>query len=422
MPRFAIALASCAALAFSHEITFAQAVEADVPPPSPEVAVQDDSWIDPVADVRYRYEFVDQEDFALDAYASTVRARLGVLAKPLKTLSFYAEGEAILHVGPDKFNDTTNGVIDRPVVTDREDILLNQLYARFRPHPGASMTAGRQTVNYDNQRWIGSVGWRQNDQTLDAVTGNIENIANTGIFAGYGYAWRVNRVFGPDSAQGVWRDNDIHLVRIGSEVGAIGKVTAYCYWLDLPEAPALSNRTFGVRLAGRQTLGTSPARATYALEFARQTGLEPNPGDASHSYWLMEPGIAFGPASVKLGYERLVGDGQTALQTPLATLHAFNGWADKFLITPPAGLRDLYVDAGYTVPADTGFLSGTGLRFVFHDFRSTEGDLHYGREWDALITRNLYGPVSLTLKFARYDAIDFASDTTKGWVQLDARF
>ncbi len=149
MPRFAIALASCAALAFSHEITFAQAVEADVPPPSPEVAVQDDSWIDPVADVRYRYEFVDQEDFALDAYASTVRARLGVLAKPLKTLSFYAEGEAVLHVGPDKFNDTTNGVIDRPVVTDPEDILLNQLYARFRPHPGASMTAGRQTVNYD---------------------------------------------------------------------------------------------------------------------------------------------------------------------------------------------------------------------------------------------------------------------------------
>lgn len=145
-------------------------------------------------------------------------------------------------------------------------------------------------------------------------------------------------------------------------------------------------------------------------------------GSWNPAFWLLEPGITFGPASAKLGYERLEGDGRTALQTPLATLHAFNGWVDKFLITFQTGLRDLYLDAGYTVPADNGALSGTGLRFVFHDFRSTEGDLHYGREWDALITRNLYGPVSLTLKFAHYDAIDFASDTTKGWVQLDARF
>ena len=422
MPRFAIALAGCATLALSHEVAFAQAAETIVPFSSTEVSDQDDSWIDPVMDLQYRYEFVDQEDFALNAYASTLRVRLGVLVEPAKMISLYAEGEAILHAGPDKFNDTTNGVTNRPVVADPEDILLNQLYARFRPHPGASIAAGRQTVNYDNQRWIGSVGWRQNDQTLDAVTGSIENISDTGISASYGHAWRVNRVFGPDAPQGVWRNNDIHLVRIGSEVGAVGTVTAYGYWLDLPDAPAFSNRTFGVRLAGSQTLGTSPASATYALEFARQTSFGLNPGNASHSYWLMEPGIAVGLASVKVGYERLEGDGLTALQTPLATLHAFNGWADKFLVTPPTGLRDLYVDGGYTVAADSGFLSGTGFRFAFHDFRSTENDLHYGREWDAMISRNLYGPVSLTLKFAYYDAIDFASDTTKGWLQLDARF
>ncbi|MDZ4308789.1 alginate export family protein [Allopontixanthobacter sp.] len=422
MPRFAIALFGCAALALSHQAAFAQAAETIAAPPAPEVPDQDDSWIDPVVDVRYRYEFVDQEDFALDAYASTLRVRLGVLAEPVEMFSLYAEGEAILHVGPDKFNDTANGVVNRPVVGDPEDILLNQIYARFRPHPGASITAGRQTVNYDNQRWIGSVGWRQNDQTLDAVTASIENIPGTGIFASYGHAWRVNRVFGPDSPQGVWRDNDIHLVRIGSEVGAVGRVTAYGYWLDLPAVPALSSRTFGVRLAGRQTLGRSPASATYALEFARQTGAGFNPGDASHSYWLVESGIAFGPANMKLGYERLEGDGRTALQTPLATLHAFNGWADKFLVTPQAGLRDLYVDAGYAVPADKGFLSGTVFRFVFHDFRSTEGNIHYGREWDAMLSRKLYGPVSVTLKLAHYDAIAFASKTTKGWIQLEARF
>jgi hypothetical protein len=34
--------------------------------------------------------------------------------------------------------------------------------------------------------------------------------------------------------------------------------------------------------------------------------------------------------------------------TPLATLHKFQGWADKFLTTPVNGLADLYVNAGYT--------------------------------------------------------------------------
>ena len=44
---------------------------------------------------------------------------------------------------------------------------------------------------------------------------------------------------------------------------------------------------------------------------------------------------------MKLGFERLEGNGTVALQTPLATLHAFNGWADKFLSTPANGLRDV---------------------------------------------------------------------------------
>mgnify|MGYP005986718803 CR=1 FL=1 len=422
MIRIVIALAGCATLALYPHATFAQDEQAGAAP-SPEVVEDRDfSWIDPSVDLRYRYEFVDQEGFALDASASTLRARVGVEVQPIEMLTVFAQGEAIIHAGPDRFNDTTNGVIDRPVVADPEDILLNQLYARLTPRPGMSLTAGRQSVNYDNQRWIGSVGWRQNDQTLDAVTGNIASLADTGIFASYGHAWRVNRIFGPDSPQGIWRNNDIHLARIGGKLGALGTLSAYGYWLDLPDAPTLSNRTLGFRLTGQQPMGAGPASATYAIEFARQSGLGLNPDDENHSYWLVEPGIDFGSASVRLGYERLGGNGATALQTPLATLHAFNGWADKFLVTPSTGLGDLYFDAGYAVPEDNGFLSGTAFRFVFHDFRSTQGGLHYGREWDASISRRLYGPISLTLKFAHYDAQQFASDTTKTWLQLDARF
>ena len=422
MNRIAIAFTGFCFLACTCSSAFAQTEANAAPASSSDNTDERADWIEPVADIRYRYEFVDQEDFELDAYASTLRARLGVRFKPATSLVLFAEGEAVVHVGPEKFNDTTNGVIGRPIVADPEDLLLNQLYARWSPRPGAAISAGRQAVNYDNQRWIGSVGWRQNDQTLDAITGGIERIGGSDVVASYGYAWRVNRVFGPDSPQGVWENSDIHMVRLGSPLGSIGKLTAYGYWLDIPEAPAASSRTMGVRLAGDRTLGAADTKITYALEVARQSPKERNPSDDTHSYWLVEPGLSFGSGSVKLGYERLEGNGVSALQTPLATLHAFNGWADRFLVTPPTGLRDLYLDAGYTVPKGVGALSGTGFRFAFHDYTSTAGDLKYGREWNASIARPLSGPVFLTLKFADYDAAEFSADTTKAWIQLDGRF
>lgn len=408
-------------------VLFPHAAIAQTAPATPALGTDagddaNESWIDPSFDLRYRYEFVDQDGFLLDAHASTLRARLGVQAEPVDMLTLFAQAEAVVHLGPEKFNDGTNGVVARPIVADPEDLLLNQLYARLTPAEGASITAGRQAVNYDNQRWIGSVGWRQNDQTLDAVTASVTDIAGADVFASYGYAWRVNRIFGPDVPQGIWTDNDIHLVRVGGELGTLGTLIAYGYWLDLPEAPAMPSRTIGARLSGSQGLGAGPVRLTYALEFARQSAIAANSAPASHSYLLVEPGIGLGAASLRLGYERLAGDGTTALQTPLATLHAFNGWADKFLATPPAGLRDLYVDAAYAIPQDRGIFSGTRLRVAYHDFRSTEGSLHYGREWNAMVGRDIWGPVSLTLKFAHYDARAFATDTTKLWLQLEARF
>src|SRR3546814_12023345 len=46
--------------------------------------------------------------------------------------------------------------------------------------------------------------------------------------------------------------------------------------------------------------------------------------------------------SLNGNYEVLGSDaGVFAFQTPLATLHKFQGWADLFLTTPSAGVRDL---------------------------------------------------------------------------------
>jgi hypothetical protein len=374
--------------------------------------------IDPYVDFRYRLELVDQDGLPNDATASTLRIRAGARTREWHGLSAHIEAEAIVHLGADDFNDTVNGRTAFPVVADPDDLLLNQAYVRWQLPDRVDAQAGRQAINLDNQRWIGSVGWRQNDQTYDAVLATAHPSAATSLT--YGYAWRVNRIFGPDSPMGIWRDNDIHMIRGSVDVTNVGTISAYGYLLDIPDAPANSSRTWGLRLTGQRPVGGN-VRLTYAAEYARQSDHAGYPRDFSLSYLLLQPGVTVGPIAFQLSYERLAGNGVDALQTPLATLHAFNGWSDKFLRTPPNGLRDLYADVTIR-PFRSGFLENAAFRIVYHDFRSTRADIHYGREWNAQFSIPLRPGWSVALKYADYDADRFATDTRKFWLTTQIGF
>ncbi len=388
---------------------------------APATAVQAETKqqpITPYADIRYRLEVVDQTGLPSDSTASTLRVRAGIKTAEWHGFSALVEGEAIAVIGETSYNDTVNGKVAYPVVADPSDVLLNQAWLRWRPDPRFEATVGRQAVNYDNQRWIGSVGWRQNDQTLDAV--RLATKPFGALTLDYMHAWRVNRVFGPDSPQGIWRDNQIDALRLGTTIKNVGTITGYGYWLDIPSSPANSSRTLGVRIAGEHKVGGSSS-LLYAAEYARQQPFGTNPNSFGLDYWLLEPGVKFGPVTLKGGYEQLEGNGAAALQTPLATLHAFNGWADKFLTTPANGLRDIYLDAGYKVPGK-GPLAGLTLRAMWHDYNSTRLGINYGSEWNALVSYPVTKQIGLTAKFARYNADAFATDTTKFWFQIEAKF
>ncbi len=385
------------------------------------VSAQEAATPDPVtpyADIRYRLELVDQDGLPEEATASTLRLRAGLKTAEWNGFSALIEGEAIVRLGPRHYNDTINGQTAYPVVADPSDVLLNQAWVKFKPVKAVEAIAGRQAVNFDNQRWVGSVGWRQNDQTLDAARISVKPIK--GVALDYGYAWRVNRIFGPDSPQGIWRNNDIHLLRVSAEARPIGTITAYGYFLDIPDAPLSSSKTIGLRLAGDQKLSRK-AKLLYAVEYANQRDLGPNPRSFSLDYLLVEPGVSFGAVTAKFGFERLEGNGVAALQTPLATLHAFNGWADKFLTTPANGLRDLYLDVAVKLP-DTGPVKGTSARAQYHDFDSTRGGIDYGSEWGLMLGASVAKQLSATIKYSRYNADRFATDTSKFWVAIDAKF
>lgn len=404
-------------IAATSGLAAAQARVASAPSAATASRPADTPPVTPFANIRYRLELVDQKGLPDDATASTLRIRAGLKTAEWQGLSALVEGEAIARIGAEHYNDTVNGRSNYPVVADPSDVLLNQAFIRFRPDARFEATAGRQAINLDNQRWIGSAAWRQNDQTLDSVRVTAKPIKN--LTLDYLYAWRVNRILGPDSPQGVWRDSAIHSIRASAAIAPIGTVTGYAYLLDLPDAPTLSSRTFGLRIAGEPKVGK--IKLLYAVEYARQQDHAGNPRQFSHDYLLIEPGIATGPITLRLGMERLEGDGTTALQTPLASMHPFNGWADKFLTTPPNGLRDLYADATVRLPRVAG-VTGSTLRMVWHDYGSTRGSIAYGQEWNAMLTVPINSRLTAMMKFARYQADSFATDTTKGWLSLEFRY
>ena len=135
-----------------------------------------------------------------------------------------------------------------------------------------------------------------------------------------------------------------------------------------------------------------------------------------NALWTAKIGLAFGAA-----FESLGGDAESpgmSFRTPLATLHAFQGWADQFLSTPAAGINDLYFTVKYKA-------SSWNLTAVYHDFSSEAGSSDFGTELDFSASRKFGDRYGLLLKAALFDA-DAAStsfvDTNKFWVMFTANY
>ena len=371
----------------------------------------------PSFDLRYRFEWVDQDGFDNRADAHTVRTRLGYETGALFGFRAMLEGHNVFHIGPADFNDTVNGRTAYPVVADPDDTEFEQYWIASEHVPRSEIKVGRQRLVLDNQRFIGDVAFRQIRQTFDAArltTGLIP-----GLTGDYAYLALVNRVFGEASPVGDL-ETDSHLVHLSRYQDGIGHVVGYGYLLDIDENPALSSKTFGLRLSGRRQLDAQ-WWALYEAEAAWQGSYANNPNDDDFGYYLIEPGIAYATTALRLGYEVLGGNGQRALQTPLATLHAFQGTADVFLTTPPEGIADLYVGLSHVIAAPA-WLAGTRLGVVGHRFAAERGGAHYGDELDAEIIYPLHDRLTLRLEYAVYGARQFATDTQKIWATVNVSY
>lgn len=394
-------------------LLLASGAAAQTAPPAGELQLK------PILDARVRYENVEQG--TLEADATTLRLRAGAEAK-LGDFSLLIEGEGTAAM-MDNYNAFPFPLVGerqrRPqfaVVADPQNLELNRLQLQYKRGNNA-LTVGRQRINLDDQRWVGSVGWRQNEQTFDAIRGEA---ALGPVGADLAYARSQRTIFGEDAGPRTDYDGDFILAGLSAKAGPVqGKLFAYL--LDYEESyfVANSSQTYGGYLATAVPLG-GKTKLNLRASYARQSDYKSNPFDYAADYWSFEGGSTLAGFNVAAGWEQLGSDKGRAVQTPMATLHKFNGWADLFLTTPAAGLEDAYLTVSRKFDG-VKMLPGLNANITYHQFDSADGDIEYGTEWDASVGFKL-GKVGVLLKYADYNAKDFATDTRKLWLQAEWAF
>lgn len=376
--------------------------------------------------LQLRYEGVTQNNALQNADAITARLRLGYETGTFNGFGAMVEAETLTALGNKKYNSTAAGnpgLVTHSTVADPEATEINQAYLSYSGIANTTVKWGRQRLILDNARFVGNVGWRQNEQTFDAFTLVNKSLPDTTITAGY--ITNVNRVFSDNSAATTGAAAGNHkmqstILNANYKGWSFAEIVGYAYMLDYDTTTAFtanSSDTYGLRLKGSSPMGGN--KVLYTAELAEQRSAHGNATNYKTNYTLLEAGIDMTNIAVfKLGYEVLgsdTGAANTQFKTPLATLHAFNGWADTFLATPNNGLKDTYVSANTK-------LAGIALGAVYHDYGAdvtTATINNLGSEWNLVATYKYDKNYTVGLKYADYSAGDVAAgyvDTKKTWL------
>ncbi len=380
--------------------------------------------------IRPRFENVDDGNTATkDANAFTARTKLTVNGGLFEVEGLNASVGiiSVTNLTVNDFNSGANGHADSAnntayaTVLDPQDAMLSEASISYTTGD-TTLHIGRSNINLDNQRFIGTVGWRQLERSYDTVYAANSSIENLSVLAAY--------VYGYAGVSGVkTTETNSVLLHAAYAVMPELKVTGYGYLLGS------IHDTYGVALTGKVDVGTKVSyRAEYAMQSDATMETYGVVAKADASYYNIDLGTNISNVILGINYEAQSGtDGtgtETAFSTPLGTNHGFNGWADQFLSTPTQGLNDLNVRIGYKTK-DFG-----KLLVKYHVFTSdkdmskqvgtgTTTDL--GSEIDVVYVNAIPGVKDLKglIKYASFSAGDSSvktNDVSKLWVGVDYKF
>lgn len=372
--------------------------------------------------VRPRFEFVDDDGAATadPAKAFTVRTVLGYKTAPISGITAYVEGEDIRALGDDYHIRVVQPQPAYAEVVDPERTGVNQAFLA-----GYGLKVGKQKVIYNNARFIGDVAWRQDDQTFKAISYEKAKLLSW-LDLQATYATQVAMISGQKG------DIRLPIVNLKARTPMGANVTLFWAGLEGKESATLTP-TANFLLANASSVRSREYRVirvdgkkgniVYDVSFGRQLayadGTDANVPDAD--YQDIQIGYDFGKAVVKLQQEKL----DSKFATPLATLHAFNGWADRFLVTPNAGLIDNNIKI-------SGKAFGLSLAAAYHHFKAESGSITFGNEIDASVSKVFTPKLTGMVKLAHFNGsgevttpgnqFAYSQDVTKLMVQADYKF
>ncbi len=362
-------------------------------------------------EVRARSEFVDQTKTAVlrdNAEAYTVRTRIGWESTDWNGFKGLVEFEDVRHVGPEHFAVNVPGATTPPLngadkakyplVNDPDITELNRAQITWTPNSAVTLVGGRQRILIDDQRFIGNVGWRQDEQTFDAVRADF-TVGR--LKATYAYVFHVNRIFG----QALDWKSDSHLFNVTYAVAEPLRLEGFVYALDFSNSAANSTLTAGGRASGKVWAGL--VQLTYDATFANQRDYRGATAPFSLNYYRADLAGTFDIVTLKGDYEVLQGNGTRGFTTPLATTHGFQGWSDAFAAvagnkTHVDGIRDFNLTLTLKPRFKFKYLYNAEFLARYHDFHAERTGAALATEWDAQIQAAINPKLTAAIKYAGF--------------------
>ena len=366
----------------------------------------------PIFELRGRYETVDQartKTLTNEADAYTLRTHIGFETATFHHVQVLVEGANVVTVGAGDFAVNVPGAATPPLngasqakyplVNDPSDTRLNRAQITWTPIKAFSVTAGRQRIIIDDQRFVGNVNWRQDEQTFDAFRADLQ-VGKLKLFGAY--LNHINRVLGEyrnfDSAS--------TLLNARYDVTKTFGVEGFAYLLDFSNSPINSSQTEGARVYGKFDI--KPLKFAYNATYARQSSYANAPTPFALSFYSADVAATYKFATVKLNYEELDGNGTQGFTTPLATTHSFQGWADAF-VSPGGnksfvdGIRDYNASISIRPPIKTfTYFAKPEIIVWYHDFDDQLRGSNIGQELDISGSAALTKNVVLLIKYADF--------------------
>lgn len=359
--------------------------------------------------LRPRYEYVDQSTKPDQANAFTLRTLLGWETRPYHDFTGVLQFINVTYLFNNDFNSSaaTAASSPYPTVPDPNNTNVTQMYVDWNGLDKTSVKYGRQIAKLNNLRVLGDVNFRQTPQTFDALSITNTSLPDTDIYAAYLYRQLTT--------QGTQLGMQTPVVNVRYSFLPGESIIGYGLFQDQANTGQNagtgfsddSNRIVGVRLDGAHPL-SEKWKGLYTAEYAQQKPYADGNSAIDAFYYHLALGAGWGSYYGMVHQEKLSSNnGRYGFQTPLATLHLFQGWADQFVVTPKQGIVDTWVNAGATV------FEKVQLYGEYHWFKSDFGSIDFGQEIDLSAAYPLAKGLIGKIEFADYHTGDPTSVTGK---------